>query len=115
MAETKSSFESWNALFKAKIPKVQAITMLEGWMWRKQGSDWVQCYSLIYEGVLFFFENREIADKFKLIAARDEDAVFLASQLSEGLTVDCLGVRAFPPVLIGVYGRWSRFALFGDV
>jgi hypothetical protein len=75
-------------LLKAKIPKVQAVTMHEGWMWRRKNSvTWVQCYVLIYEGVLFFFDNREIADKFKLIAARDEDAVFLASQLAQGMRV----------------------------
>jgi len=85
-AETKSNFESWNALLKQKIPKVQAVTMHEGWMWRRTSSmSWEQCYVVIYEGVLFFFDNREISDKFKLIAARDEDAVFLASQLAQDL------------------------------
>ena len=63
--------------------------MFEGWIWRKYQFTWLQRFALIYEGVLYFFDTRDLAEKFKLLAARDEDSVFLASQVSEGVYFFC--------------------------
>ena len=49
----------------------------------------IQKRALIYEGVLYFFDTRDLAEKFKLLAARDQDSVFLASQVSEGTFKTC--------------------------
>jgi hypothetical protein len=88
-AETKTNFDSWVSILSTKIPLIRAKIMYEGWMWRRMSVGgfgvWQQRYALIYEGVLYFFVTKDNADKFKLLAARDADSVFLASQVSEDM------------------------------
>jgi hypothetical protein len=67
-----------------QIPAVHASTQFEGWLWRKTAAArWIQQYSVIYEGVLFFFPTVEQSDKFKAIAGRSDDGMFLAAPLAD--------------------------------
>lgn len=83
-AETKTMFETWKALFTEKIPATRANIPHQGWLWRKIKGSWEQRYCIIHEGVLFFFQDNEACDKFKFIASRGNDAVFIGAPLSEG-------------------------------
>lgn len=84
-AETKSSFDNWRALFQNIIPPTVCEVSHSGWLWRKRFGGWEQRFAIIYEGVLYFFVNFEDYEKFKLVASRGNDAIFVAAPLAEGL------------------------------
>lgn len=86
-AETRSTFDLWVKYLGEQIKDVLAEIKHEGWIWRKYQLAWFQRFALIFEGVLYFFQTRDMAEKFKRLAARDQDSVFLASQLAEGVCV----------------------------
>lgn len=71
------------------------VERLSGWMWRYNGRAWLQCFGMLYEGVLFFFKDRETCDMFRMLAVRDEEAVFIAAQLCDGFSIGLsLSVKA---------------------
>ena len=55
----------------------------EGWMWRLRSGVWQQRFVIIFEGVLFLFETADQCDRFRSLAARGGDSVFIATPLAE--------------------------------
>ena len=82
--ETKSAYDQWNTLFSALVPHTRVTPMFEGWVWRRLGShDWRQRYAILHDGIIFYFVDHETSEKFKNVAARMEDSMFIATPLAE--------------------------------
>ena len=72
-------------ILNQQVPFIQAQISHQGWIWRKSQFGWVQRFAVIYQGVIYFFHTHEMSEKFRLLAARGNDSVFLASQVSEDM------------------------------
>jgi hypothetical protein len=86
-AESKTMFERWRNLLKQIVPSTRIAVSHEGWLWRKVGSSWEQRYAVIFQGVLMFFADHDVCEKFKHIASRGGDTMFVAAPLMEGVTL----------------------------
>ena len=70
------------------------LSQHEGWMWRLRSGVWQQRFVIIFEGVLFLFETADQCDRFRSLAARGGDSVFIATPLAECThSILCLTIR----------------------
>jgi hypothetical protein len=82
--ETKTAFDQWSQLLNTRVPKLRVQPMFEGWVWRRFGSyDWRQRFAILHDGVIFYFVDAEQSEKFKNVAVRMEDSMFIAAPLAE--------------------------------
>jgi hypothetical protein len=65
-----------------QITDDRAQAQFEGWVWFRQDNNWLQQYSIVYQGVMFFFNSLEECDMFKHIAGRSDDGMFVATPLA---------------------------------